>query len=86
MIYFCNDDEDFVVGIYAVDRDDLDIARILGKNIEMDLVECESEQYSDFDQSTFSHDTIIIQWSQVEAYSDMLGAMASKKINLYIVF
>jgi len=86
MIYYCNEDEDFVVGVHSVDRDEDNIARVLGKIVEMDLVECESDQYSDFEESSFSHDTIIIEWSQLEAFSDIVSSLSPKKIAVYVVF
>lgn len=86
MTYYCNEDEDFIVSIHSVDRDEESIARILGKIVEMDLVECNSDMYSDFEESAFSHDTIVIEWSELEAYSDMLSSLAAKKINVYVVF
>lgn len=86
MTYYCNDDEDFVVCIYSVDRDEEDIARILGKVTEMDLVECTSDKFYDFEESTFTHDTVVIEWGDLEAYSDTLSSLASKKINVYVVF
>jgi len=86
MIYYCNEDEDFVVAIYSIDRTEESIARIMGRGLEMDLVECESDKYSDFEESTFSHDTVIIECSQLEAYSDILADLSAKKINVYVVF
>lgn len=86
MTYYCNEDEEFIVSIHSVDRDEEGIARILGKAVEMDLFPCDSDKYSDFEESTFSHDTVVIEWSQLEAYSDILSSLASKKINVYVVF
>lgn len=86
MTYYCNEDEDFIISIHSVDRDEENIARILGKILEMDLIVCDSDKYSDFEECAFSHDTIVIECSQLEAYSDMLSSLASKKINVYVVF
>jgi len=86
MIYYCNEDEDFVIAVYSMDRTEDSIARITGRVLEMDLVECESDKYSDFEESTFSHDTVIIECSQLEAYSDILADLSAKKINVYVVF
>lgn len=85
LTYFCNDEEDFVVGIYSVDREADDIARLLGKYLEMDLVECDSDEYDEFSESDFTHDTVMLHWSQLIAYSDNIDSLSSKNINLYVV-
>ena len=86
MIYYCNGDEDFIVGIHSVDRETEAIVRVLSKILEMDMYECTTEEYEDYEQNDFTHDTIVLKWSQLAQYAEEIPSLESKKINIYVVF
>ena len=52
----------------------------------MDLYECTTEEYEDFEHNDFSHDTVVIKWSQLAQYTEEMPSLESKKINIYVVF
>ncbi len=85
LTYFCDDDESFIVGVFSVDREVENIVRILSKSLELDLVECDADDYDEF-KCDYSHDTIVVKWKHLESYLEGMGALESKKINVHIVF
>lgn len=78
--YYTDADESILVGICEVDRKADSIAKIVGKLLDYDLVEAESDEFDEIGE--FEHDTVVVS---VNEFTEELLELIDKDIKVYLV-
>jgi len=78
--YYTDLDENILVGVFSVNRSAENIAKVLGKLIDYDFVEAESDEFDDVGE--FEHDTVVIASND---FTEDLLEITGKDIKIYLV-
>ena len=78
--YFTDPDESILVGVSSTDRSAESIIKIVGKLLDYDFVEAESDEFEEIGE--FEHDTVVIAAND---FTEDLLEITSKDIKVYLV-